>query len=208
MKHIYCGDYNCKGSLNSTWHRIKCSLFSIGGRKGLCPKWCHERGTSTQPCYHAFHRFSSNQIYFNNRDEKLRFKEVPCRFFEFKIRLKWMDPSKHFPTLFLFDPFYFVVLFLLLLFLLLLFLLLLFLLLLLLLLLIIIIIIIIVVVIFTIIIVIIIIVIIIIIIIINITIITFSRSWLFYDFFTFGCLRKKKTVPSLNSFAFSMSIIV
>ena len=208
MKHIYCGDYNCKGSLNSTWHRIKCSLFSIGGRKGLCPKWCHERGTSTQPCYHAFHRFSSNQIYFNNRDEKLRFKEVPCRFFEFKIRLKWMDPSKHFPILFLFDHFYFVVLFLLLLFLLLLFLLLLFLLLLLLLILIIIIIIIIVVVIFTIIIVIIIIVIIIIIIIINITIITFSRSWLFYDFFTFGCLRKKKTVPSLNSFAFSMSIIV
>ena len=167
MKHIYCGDSNCKGRLNSTWHRIKCSLFSIGGRKGLCPKWCHERGTSTPPCNHAFHRFSSYQIYFNNSDEKLRFEVVPCRSFEFKIRLNWIDPSKHFPTLFLFDlfdPFYFVVLFILLLLLLL---------------------IIIVFVIFTII-----IVIIIIIIIIIITIIIFLRSWLF--FVTFGRQRKKK----------------
>ena len=155
MTHSSCGD-------NRTWHMIKCSPFSIGGRKGLCPKWCHERGTSTQPCNHAFHRFSSYQIYFNNSDEKLRFEVVPCRSFEFKIRLKWIDPSKHFPTLFLFDPFYFVVLFILLLLLLLL-----------------IIIIIIVFVIFTIIIV------IIIIIIIIITIIIFLRSWLF--FVTFGC---------------------
>ena len=120
MKHNYCGDSNCKERLNRTWHRIKCSPFSIDGRKGLCPKWCHERGTSTQPCNHAFHRFSSYQIYFNNSDEKLRFEVVPCRSFEFKIKLKWIDPSKHFPTLFLFDPFYFLFILLLLLLLLLL----------------------------------------------------------------------------------------
>ena len=83
-----------------------------------------------------------------------------------------MDPSKHFPTLFLFDPFYFVVLFILLLFLLLL------------------------------------IIIIIIIIIINITIIIFRDHDSSMIFSHSDAKGKKKTVPSLNSFALSMSIIV
>ena len=100
--------------LKSRWHRIKCFPFSTSGSKGLCSNWCHEGGTSTQPCFNAFHKFSSDQICFNNGDEKLKFEVVHCRSFEFKIRLKSMDPSKYFTTLFLFDPFYFVVLFLLL----------------------------------------------------------------------------------------------
>ena len=114
LKQSECTGSNCIGLLKSRWHRIKCFPFSTSGSKGLCSNWCHELGTSTQPCFNAFHKFSSDQIYFNNGDEKLKFEVVHCRSFEFKIRLKSMDPSKYFTTLFLFDPFYFVVLFLLL----------------------------------------------------------------------------------------------
>ena len=114
LKQSECTGSNCIGLLKSRWHRIKCFPFSTSGSKGLCSNWCHEGGTSTQPCCNAFHKFSSDQIYFNNGDEKLKFEVVHCRSFEFKIRLKSMDPSKYFTTLFLFDPFYFVVLFLLL----------------------------------------------------------------------------------------------
>ena len=104
LKQSECTGSNCIGLLKSRWHRIKCFPFSTSGSKGLCSSWCHEGGTSTQPCFNAFHKFSSDQICFNNSDEKLKFK----------IRLKSMDPSKYFTTLFLFDPFYFVVLILLL----------------------------------------------------------------------------------------------
>ena len=114
LKQSECTGSNCIGLLKSRWHRIKCFPFSTSGSKGLCSNWCHEGGTSTQPCCNTFHKFSSDQIYFNNSDEKLKFEVVHCRSFEFKIRLKSMDPSKYFTTLFLFDPFYFVVLFLLL----------------------------------------------------------------------------------------------
>ena len=114
LKQSECTGSNCIGLLKSRWHRIKCFPFSTSGSKGLCSNWCHEGGTSTQSCFNAFHKFSSDQIYFNNSDEKLKFEVVHCRSFEFKIRLKSMDPSKYFTTLFLFDPFYFVVLFLLL----------------------------------------------------------------------------------------------
>ena len=108
MKQSECSGSNCKGLLTSKWHRIKCFPFPTSRRKGLCSKWCNEGGTSTQPCYNAFHKYSSDQICFKNSDEKLNFEVVHCRSFEFNIRLESMVSSEYFPTLFLFDPVYFI----------------------------------------------------------------------------------------------------
>ena len=106
LKQSECSGSKCKERLNSKWQRIKCLPFYTSGRKGLCSKWCHEGGTSTQSCYDAFHRFSSEQIYFKNGDENFKFKVVHCRSFEFNIRLERGFLSKYFPFLFLSDPFY------------------------------------------------------------------------------------------------------
>ena len=81
LKQSECTGSNCIGLLKSRWHRIKCFPFSTSGSKGLCSNWCHEGGTSTQPCFNAFHKFSSYQICFNNSDEKLKFEVVHCRSF-------------------------------------------------------------------------------------------------------------------------------
>nr|XP_058959519.1 adhesion G protein-coupled receptor L4-like [Pocillopora verrucosa] len=88
LKQSECSGSKCKERLKSKWQRIKCLPFSTSGRKGLCSKWCHEGGTSTQSCYDAFHRFSSEQIYFKNGDENFKFEVVYCRSFEFIIRLE------------------------------------------------------------------------------------------------------------------------
>ena len=120
MKQSECSGSNCKGLLTSKWHRIKCFPFPTSRRKGLCSKWCNEGGTSTQPCYNAFHKYSSDQICFKNSDEKLNFEVVHCRSFEFNIRLESIVSSEYFPSLFLFDPFYLIFLLFLLFFLLLL----------------------------------------------------------------------------------------
>ncbi|XP_027056192.1 adhesion G protein-coupled receptor E3-like [Pocillopora damicornis] len=90
LKQSECSGSNCKGLLTSKWHRIKCFPFPTSRRKGLCSKWCNEGGTSTQPCYNAFHKYSSDQICFKNSDEKLNFEVVHCRSFEFNIRLESM----------------------------------------------------------------------------------------------------------------------
>ena len=63
LKQSECTGSNCIGLLKSRWHRIKCFPFSTSGSKGLCSNWCHEGGTSTQPCCNTFHKFSSDQIY-------------------------------------------------------------------------------------------------------------------------------------------------
>ena len=106
LKQSECSGSKCKEHFKSKWQRIKCLPFSTSGRKGLCSKWCHEGGTSTQSCYDAFHRFSSEQIYFKNGDENFKFEVGYCRSFEFIIRLQRVSSSKYFPFLFLSDPFY------------------------------------------------------------------------------------------------------
>ena len=94
MKQSECSGSNCKGLLTSKWHRIKCFPLPTSRRKGLCSKWCN--------------KYSSDQICFKNSDEKLNFEVVHCRSFEFNIRLESMVSSEYFPSLFLFDPFYFI----------------------------------------------------------------------------------------------------
>ncbi|CAH3150584.1 unnamed protein product, partial [Pocillopora meandrina] len=91
LKQSECSGSNCKGLLTSKWHRIKCFPFPTSRRKGLCSKWCNEGGTSTQPCYNAFHKYSSDQICFKNSDEKLNFEVVHCRSFEFNISIRFDD---------------------------------------------------------------------------------------------------------------------
>ena len=105
LKQSECSGSKCKERLKSKWQRIKCLPFSTSGRKGLCSKWCHGGGTSTQPCYDAF---PSEPIYSKIGDENLKFGVVHCRSFEFIIRLERVLPSKYFPFLFLSDPFYLI----------------------------------------------------------------------------------------------------
>ena len=100
LKQSECSGSICKERLKSKWQRIKCLPFSTSGRKGLCSKWCHEGGTSTQSCYDAFHRFSSEQIFFKNVDENFTFEVGYCRSFEFIIRLERVSSSKYFPSFF------------------------------------------------------------------------------------------------------------
>ena len=100
LKQSECTGSNCIGLLKSRWHRIKCFPFSTSGSKGLCSNWCHEGGTSTQSCYDAFHRVSSEQIFFKNVDENFTFEVGYCRSFEFIIRLERVSSSKYFPSFF------------------------------------------------------------------------------------------------------------